>query len=200
MNWIEFDRKLNMNGQRIFTSLEALRIMDSSEIGVRFFLHRYVKKGAIVRLKNGLYALADNVPSELEIANKLYQPSYISFEYALSFHKIIPETVYTVTCATTKPTREFTVSGIAYHYYTIKKDAFFGYEPIKRDNAVILMATPEKAFIDYLYFVSLKKKVISDRINIRPLDKHRIFSYAEKFKREALVKLLEIYYDRKRIH
>jgi len=200
MNWIEFDRKLNMNGQRIFTPLEALRIMDSSEIGVKFFLHRYAKKGAIVRLKNGLYALADNVPSELEIANKLYQPSYISFEYALSFHKIIPETVYTVTCTTTKPTREFTVSGIAYHYYTIKKDAFFGYEPIKRDGAVILMATPEKAFIDYLYFVSLKKKVISDRINIRLLDKRRIFSYAEKFKRGALVKLLEIYYDRKRIH
>ena len=200
MNWIEFDRKLNMNGQRIFTPLDVIRIMNSSEVSVRFFLHRYAKRGAIMRLKNGLYALADKVPSEFEIANKLYQPSYISFEYALSFHKIIPETVYTVTSATTKPTREFTVSGIAYHYYTIKKDAFFGYEPIKRDNAVILIATPEKAFVDYLYFVSLKKKVMIDRINIKALDKRRIFSYAEKFKREPLLKLLKVYYDRKRIH
>lgn len=191
MNWIKFEQNLNKKGQRIFTPLDVMRILDKSEISVRFFLHRYTKKGALICLKKGLYVLAGKIPSEFEIANKLYSPSYISFEYALSFYKIIPQTVYTVTSATTKPTREFTVLDIVYQYNKIKKDLFFGYEPIKRNSTVIFIATPEKAFVDYLYFVSLRKKAISERINIRLLNKNKIFSYANKFKKDNLIKIIK---------
>ncbi|MFH1782755.1 MAG: hypothetical protein ABH848_03965 [Candidatus Omnitrophota bacterium] len=186
MNWLDFEQKLNKLGQSIFTPLDVARIMDKSEVAVRFFLHRYTKRGALVYLKKGFYALKAKMPSELEIANKIYAPSYISLEYALSFYKIIPETVYTVTSITTKATREFTVSNIIYKYNKIRKDLFFGYEPIKKDNVLILIATPEKALVDYLYFVSLKKKAIPDRMRFKSLDRRKIYFYAGKFKRGSL--------------
>jgi len=191
MNWIEFEQKLNMKGQKTFTPLDVMRLLNKSEVSVRFFLHRYTKKGALTRLRNGLYILPGKIPSEFEIANKLYSPSYISFEYALSYYKVIPQIVYTVTSATTKPTREFTALDIVYRYSKIKRGLFFGYEPIKKDNTIILMATPEKAFVDYLYFVSLKKRVMGERINIRLLNKHKILSYASKFKKDNLIKIIK---------
>ena len=191
MNWLDFEQKLNKNGQRIFTPLDVARIMDKSEVAVKFFLHRYTKRGALVYLKKGFYALKAKMPGELEIANKIYAPSYISLEYALSFYKVIPETVYTVTSVTSKATREFTVSDIVYKYNKIRKDLFFGYQPIKKDNALILVASPEKALVDYLYFVSLKKKSIPDRMSFRSLDRRKIYFYAKKFKRDSLVKIIK---------
>ena len=191
MNWIEFEQKLNKSRQAIFTPLDIMWLMDKSEVAVRFFLHRYTKKGVLICLKNGLYALKDKMPSEFEIANKLYSPSYVSFEYALSFYKVISQTVYTVTSAATKPTREFIVSDISYQYHKIKEELFFGYEPIKRDNTVILIAVPEKALVDYLYFVALKKKIIDDRINLRRLNKKKIFYYADRFKKDSIIKIVK---------
>ena len=56
MNWLDFEQKLNKKGQRIFTPLDVARIMDKSEVAVKFFLHRYTKRGALVYLKKGFYA------------------------------------------------------------------------------------------------------------------------------------------------
>jgi len=70
-------------------------------------LHRYTGRNLIIRIKRGLYALPDTQLSELFIANKLFEPSYISREFALSYHRIIPETVYEITSVTTKTTQRF---------------------------------------------------------------------------------------------
>ena len=57
-----------------------------------------VKKGDLIRLKKGSYVVSpkihnQSISNEL-IANHLYGPSYVSFESALSFYKLIPERVY----------------------------------------------------------------------------------------------------------
>ena len=72
----------------------------------------------------------------------------------------------------------------------IKKELIFGYEPVRKNNETVLIATPEKAFLDFMYFVSLKKKPMNERINIKLLDRHKVFSYAEKFKRDGVIKLI----------
>ena len=41
------------------------------------------------------------------IANKIYNPSYVSFEMALSYYRLIPEGVYSITSATAKKTIKF---------------------------------------------------------------------------------------------
>lgn len=189
MNPLEVQKKLVSAHLSIFTPLEFQRLFGVSAKQAFNFLKYYTKKGLFARLKNGVYVLASNIPSEFLIANKLYQPSYISFEYALSFHHLIPETVYTITSATTKPTREFEALSKVYKYYRIKKEAFTGYEPRRIQDSVIFIAEPEKALVDYLYFVDLKKKSFLERLSTRNLNKRKLVRYAKLFNRKSLVEL-----------
>lgn len=132
----------------------------------------------------------DPLPEE-EIANRLYRPSYISFEYAMATYNILLEMPYSVTSATTKPTRTFTVGGKTFSYFTIKREAFTGYTPLKRAGRTVLIAEPEKALVDYLYFVSLGKKPRNDRLNTASLDKQKILHYARLYQRTGLDQLLK---------
>ena len=62
-------------------------------------LSHMVKRGEYFPIVRGLYETDRTVPGYL-LAGSIYGPSYISFEYALSYYGLIPEAVYTVTCAT----------------------------------------------------------------------------------------------------
>ena len=191
---IAVKQKLSEREMSIFTPLEFQRVFHASPQKTKYFLETYTKKGLFQRLKKGIYALEERFPTTEEIANALYKPSYISFAYALSYHGIIPESVYTITSATTKPTRNFVARDIAFSYAKIKKQAFTGYtiEVFDSDRSHhISIATPEKALVDYLYFVSLGKFSLNDRLNLRSLDKKKIMHYAKLFEYPRLIKLIE---------
>lgn len=178
----------------LFTTREFQRIFHSSPEITKYFLETYAIKGLFTRLKNGLYAFEGRFPTNEEIANALYKPSYISFEYALAKYNIIPEIVYSITSATTKPTRIFGVTDSAFEYFKIKKQAFTGYRLIKEGGARavhVLIAEPEKAVVDYLYFVSLGKRQPNDRMVIHGLDRTKIMHYAKLFDRPGLIKLIQ---------
>ena len=178
----------------IFTPQEFQRIFRSSHPQTKYFLETYAKQGMFTRLKPGLYVFDDRMPSGEEIANALYQPSYISFEYALARYGIIPEIVYALTSATTKPTRAFAVADIGFEYFKIKRQAFIGYGLAQdgRDRTrSVLMAEPEKAVADYLYFVSLGKRALNDRMTIKGLNRKKITRYAKLFGRPGLMQLVQ---------
>lgn len=189
LNSLVVMQTLRSQGDRIFSKLDFQRLFKVSESAVTFFLTRHCHTGLFSRLKNGLYVLSGNFPSEEVIANRLYQPSYLSFEYVLARHGIIPESVYSVTSATTKPTREFVVEGKSYEYCTIKKAAYTGYRPVTIKGEVVLMAVPEKAFADTLYFVHLKKRSVNDRWNTSKLATQKVMQYVQLFERPALLTL-----------
>lgn len=176
-------------GFLIFSREDFRRLFAVSESAATFFLFRHCRSGLFVRLKNGLYALADHFPSEEEIANRLYQPSYLSFEYILARQGVVPEAVYSVTSATTMPTRRFVVEGKSYEYFTIKRTAYAGYRPEKIDGRTILAAAPEKAMADTLYFVSLKKRSLNDRWDTRKLSKIKVLEYVRLFQSKPLMKM-----------
>lgn len=193
------DRKLNLllvestlrdKGFKIFTPLEFAKIFETSPISAQEFLERYTKKDVFARIKNGLYVFQLNRPNEMVLANRVYSPSYISFETALSYYGIIPESVYSVTSATTKPSREFFLGEISYSYKTIKRDAYTGYRPQEFAGEVALMATPEKALIDYLYFVNLGKKTLNDRLDTKNINFSKLKSYLGLFKRDGLERIV----------
>src|SRR3989339_314357 len=117
----------------------------------------------------------------LKVRNGLYAPSYISFEYALSRYGIIPESVYTITSATTRITREFIVNNKSFTYSHIKKQVYRGYKTEKIGGMTVLMAEPEKALVDYLYFVSLKRKTLIERLNVRDVKKKSVVKYVKLF-------------------
>lgn len=188
---LEVQRVLKERDLRLFSRLEFQSLFKVSPVAATFFLFNHTHDGFFVRLKNGLYSLSDSFPIEEEIANRLYKPSYLSFEYALARYGIIPESVYPITSATPSPTREFNIEGKLYEYFTIKKKAYAGYIPQKISGQTILIATPEKAFVDTLYFVQLGKRSLNDRYNLSSLSKKDVFIYAKLFDRPTLIRTLK---------
>lgn len=189
------EKILSEKGLEIFSTRELRLLLNISEPAAYNLLWSYEKKGYVVKLKRGLYALRNNYPSVYLIGNRLYEPSYISFDAAMSFHRLIPETIYSVTCATNKITREFIANGIRYVYHRIKKKAFTGYRPMKYDGRVILMAEPEKALADYLYYVDLKQRGLHyERLKLKNINNKRLLGYVRLFQRPGMVKLVDKIY------
>ena len=191
MNWVKFGQSLRRRGITLFSPLEVQRQLRISPSAVSALLHDYTRQGALVKLRNGLYCFADARPSELAIANRLYEPSYISFEYALAYYHVIPETAYTITSATSRPTRTFTVADKRFEYHLLKRPAFTGYDPLKINGDTILIAAPEKALVDYLYFVDLKKASLNERLRLQSLTWSRVEAYMKLFGRASLRKLVK---------
>jgi len=177
---------------KFFSPLDFVRIFEISASKAKYFLEKQSNKnGLFLRLKQGLYSLRTDMPSEEEISNCLYKPSYISFEYALFRYGIIPEAVYSITSATTKPTREYKVLETSFSYLSIKKEAYIGFILQKENEKQFFIAEPEKALVDYMYFVSLGKKTKNERLFLDGLDKDKVFSYAKIFNRANLIKKME---------
>jgi predicted transcriptional regulator of viral defense system len=191
VNWVVVARALRTRGLQVVTPLELQQVLGVSAVAARFLVHRYAKRGLLVKLRKGLYGVADRPPAELVVANRLYGPSYLSFEWALSYHHLIPETVYTITSATPRPTRVFAALGKTFEYHRVKSSAFTGYEPVTIGPDTVLLATPEKALVDTLYFVDLKRRSLNDRLNLRVLRWRRAEAYARLFARPSLLRLLK---------
>lgn len=178
-------------GLKIFSLEEFSRIFRVKFYQSKYFIEEQTKNKLFVRLKKGLYALKTELPSEEVIANRVYQPSYLSFEYALAYYGIIPEMPYKITSATTKTTRQFEVLEKEFVYSKIKEKAYCGYQLTKVENQAYLMAEPEKAVIDYYYFESIGKKPINERMRLQRLSKRKMFEYAKLFERKSLIELIK---------
>lgn len=198
LNRIKVEEKLKSMNMHLFTPDEFRGIFGLSRKTASVFISRNVKSGLFLKLRNKYYILKDSSPSLYFLANKLYQPSYISLEAALSYYNIIPEIVYSLTSVTTKPTREFETLKGTFSYQRIKKEAFTGYAPMQKEGVTVLVAEPEKALIDYLYFVDLKKVSLNDRLNLKKIRKNKLIEYAKLFKRKSLLKLIEKIYAEQR--
>lgn len=174
----------------MFTVLDFKRVFPQTSDQIQYFLETQTRQGLLIRLKKGLYALKTDLPGDEEIANILYKPSYISFEYALARYGIIPESPYHITSATTNPTRVFEVGNQVYSYYTIKQKAYTGYYLDVSADKRVLVADPEKALVDFLYYVAIGKRSINDRFNTSKLDRNKLKEYAKLFEREKIFELL----------
>jgi len=181
---------LQAKGVRLFSPSDFQRLFNVSLRAAQEFIKDH-GDDLFLKIRNGLYALRLEPPREEAIANRLYAPSYVSFEYALARYGIIPESVYAVTSATTRITREFIVNNKSFTYSHIKRQAYRGYQPEKREGITVFIAEPEKALVDYLYFVDLKKKILNERLNVKELKKKTTMEYAGLFGRKSLTKLVK---------
>lgn len=186
VNWYEFQKKIKAKSLLVFSNTDIRRLFGSSLVGANFLLTRYAKKGFITRLKQGLYVLSDVVPTDFTLANTLYKPSYVSLEFALSYHQIIPEQVYEITSVTPKSTRRFEALGKIYSYRKIKKEAYTGYSVQKQNGISFYIATPEKAFVDLNYFRMLDGLEPLTRFNKEKLEISKALHDAALFKNKKL--------------
>ena len=117
---------------------------------------RMVKAGEIVRIKQGLYETNPKADGVL-LAEAIYGPSYLSFEYALSYHGLIPEAVYQYTSSTfeKKRTKLFETPFGVFCYRDVPSLVFpLGVQLVLRGENSFRIATPEKALCDELYKLS----------------------------------------------
>jgi hypothetical protein len=132
-------------------------------------LSLWVKKGYLVRLKNGIYAFSrekEKLRGE-GIAFLLCQPSYLSLESALTWYGFIPEIVYAYTSVTARITRTFENDWGRFIYRHVKSELFWGYVEMKTDHGPYLLAEPEKALLDYIYLNLARINNEDDFENIR---------------------------------
>ncbi|EAK0344017.1 hypothetical protein YO45_08610 [Campylobacter jejuni] len=114
-------------------------------------------KSILTPLKNGLYVynpLCNNTLLSKEIiANILLGPSYVSLDFALWFHGLIPESVYKITSISTKRSKSFDTPYGVFSYMQIKKELFnIGLEIKTFKSCNFIIASKEKALCDKVYF------------------------------------------------
>lgn len=145
-----------------------------------------VKNGILQKIEKGKFFITSKPPDDFSLAYFLYQPSYISLETSLNLHGILSQFPYEITSVTTKKKREKLVSfwhtgekgEKIFIYLHIKTSLFWGY--FKKNNSLI--AEPEKAILDTLYFASKGEREFNfDELNFSSIDKIKLFSYAKKF-------------------
>lgn len=142
----------------IFTPREFQAVFNLNTGQTKHFLESFVNQKFLLRLKRGLYVLANSDISEQEIANRLYQPSYLSLEYVLHQKGMLPEAPYEITSVTTKPTRKFEVDGKVFSYTTIQKSKYGGYNIEKINNRPVIIAPVDKARQDYEYLKAIGRR------------------------------------------
>lgn len=202
MNYIALSAALRSNKMYLLTS-EDIRNLFPREKNktIKNNLTRWVAKGYFLRLKKDFYEFVEQgseikIP-DLYVANRMYEPSYVSLETALSIYNIIPEVSAGVTSVTTRLTRTYKNKYGSFFYRTCKSEVFTGYRLMKYDGFKINIADEEKAVVDFLYFhlrsgypVDYKE----ERFNIRILKKlnwKKAQSYAGLFNKKTINELVK---------
>ena len=159
-------------------------------------LSRMVKKGECFQITKGLYETDRTVSPHL-LAGSIYGPSYISFEYALSYHGMIPEAVYTVTCASfdKKKKKKYETPFGVFTYRDVPSEAFPLFIELHQEGDYwYRIASPEKAICDELYCKSPVGNM--DDLAAMLFDDLRIDeSELKKIKPEIIIELSEKYHS-----
>lgn len=172
------------------------------------FISRMVKSGQLIRLKNGFFLIAEkieesSIPYE-QVANLLYGPSYLSFEWALSYYKMIPEGVYVSTSASAVKSKIFNTPVGSFDYIYLNHQRYaIGIDQKESFAGRFLIATPEKALADLIHLKSKKlegKDLLIDLIegrridedNLKNLNKKHLREIAENYHSKAVMNLVNI--------
>lgn len=146
-----FNIKQKLGGLKVF-SIEDLYSVDPS---FRLeTLYEWEKKSWVTKLRSKKYIFADFKPTNYDlylIANRLYDPSYVSLELALNHYGVIPEAVMRVTSVTTNKTLSVETKIGIFDYKSLDTRLFFGYRMITSDGTTYKIASLEKTIVDYLY-------------------------------------------------
>lgn len=182
-------KKLSSLGLSLFTISDFKKLFAIEKDNTAYkAIERLTKKGILKKLTKKRYLFTLSSIDDFQIANFLYSPSYISLETALSFYGIITQFPYQLTSLTPKKTKVINALNKEFAYFHIKEALFFGYE--KREN--FLIALPEKALLDYLYFCSKGLRSFEeDDFDLKKIDKKIFAKFLKIANSKTLNKFLE---------
>ncbi len=173
-------------GNTVFTFKDIL--LSSGETNVALLKRRinyYVKNKELYSIRKGIYAKDRNY-DRLELANKIYTPSYISLETVLSREGIVFQH-YDQIFVVSYLTREITCDGQRYVFRKIKDAILTNSLGLERKNNYFT-ASRERAFLDTVY---LSRNYYFD--NLSSIDWDRCFEMISIYKNKAMEKRLMSY-------
>jgi len=193
MKWKEF---LDQYGNLPIVEPQLVRAGVKNPESVHTQLRRWSKQGKLVKLARGKYIIAEpyrkrDLPAEY-LANQIVYPSYVSLDYALDYHGLIPEVAQIITSLTTsRPQKHRNPEG-RFHYRHVKEGMFWGYYSDTSKGLEIVIAKPEKALLDKFYF--LNGPITYERIeglrlqNLDEINPQTLNDFAERTGSKKLMK------------
>ena len=179
-----------LNSSRSVFNIQSLRIMTECKNSQKLTqsLHYYVKEGKICNPRRGIYTKATY--NEQEMACNLFRPAYISLEYVLQRAGVVFQYDDAITCVSYL-NRIVEIDDKTYQFRIINPELWIGMEGIRQDDN-ILIATPERAFLDMVY-LSAGNCYLD---NLHPLNKTKVKQvlplYQSKVLTERVIKLLNL--------
>lgn len=183
MKQVKALQTLQASGKKCFSSADLqkiLQVADSNYSHVQ--AARLVKEGVIERVRRGWYILASNRPSDFELANVFYGPSYVSLNSALNFYGILVQSPQEVISVATGSARKLEAGGKIFSYVHLNQKYYGDYQK----SGDFLIASPEKALIDAMFFVALGRASLSvEELDLRLIDKNKVKQIASKITNKA---------------
>lgn len=168
----------------VFTDSEVANLVEGTPNRRHSLVKRAIAEGDLIQLRRGVYGFGKRLQraplNQFELAQRIYAPSYVSLESALSHHGWIPEGVYTVTSASMKRSASFDTPVGAFSYTRIPKFNYIGVERVTEGGAIYLIASPTKALADY---------IVTHKMNLAPKDLMEFLRIEEQFWRQLSYKL-----------
>ena len=189
MSKIEIYKKLLKSKKQIYTVSDFKKVLGlRKDNSIYQAIKRLKKEGLLEGLTNGVYKLIDTPSNDFVIANNLYSPSYISLETALNYYGILIQTPYTISSITTRRNKLIKQGEKEFIFFHLSSNYFFDY--IKEKD--FLIATPEKALIDTIFFKAIgKSKTDLSELILEHVNKKRLLKIKGKINNLAFHKAFE---------
>lgn len=173
--------------ETVFTLKDiALLFPEINYLNLKERMNYFAKTGGIKKIRKNIY-VKDNY-DVLELANKLYSPSYVSLETILGPAGITFQ-YYNEIFSISYLSRSLSVAGNNLRYRKIKAEILLNHQGIARINQAEA-ATKERAFLDAVF---LYKNYHFD--NLRPLDWGKIKDLESIYQSQALNQRVAEYYQ-----
>lgn len=165
------------------------RQLGISPESARVSASRYAGQGILIRIKRNIYMLREtwnrlDRTEKFQIANLIQVPSYISLMSAMDYYEVTTQLQQDfIESIVLKRTKEIEIERNTFNYSKIKTELYFGFA--KKNDFFI--ATPEKAFLDAIYLMSLGRysfdlaSIDFSKLNVSELQKI-IAKFPEKTK------------------
>ncbi|OGD18635.1 MAG: hypothetical protein A2W03_08550 [Candidatus Aminicenantes bacterium RBG_16_63_16] len=189
---------MNVKWQAVLTQFAAMPLFHSSMLRVfpdepaviQVQLSRWVKAGRLVRLRRQWYLInkpwrAKDVPLSY-IAAQIVRPSYLSLEWALQHHGLIPDAVQNPTSVTTSRPQCIRALDRLFLYFHVRPELLTGFRLVSDEGWPVPVASAEKALFDKVYFHVRRRPFSADWLkelrlqNLAAFDIENFLSFGDK--------------------
>ena len=186
MKQVKALQTLQASRKQVFSFADLQKLLGVADTNyMKVLAGRLVKEGVLERVMRGRYVLSSNKPSDFALANALYQPSYVSLDSALNYYGILIQSPQQVMSVTTNATKRIKVKGKTCAYMHLDQKYFNDYQKVDG----MLIALPEKALVDAIFFAALGRSVLAmEELRLESIDRKKVKESAARIGNKAFQK------------